>query len=347
MSEMFENCSSLTSLDLSSLNTSSVTNMGFMFSGCISLTSLDLSHFNTGNVTNMYDMFAGCSSLTTLDINSFNTSNVMNMGAMFNNCNNLCKVILGQNFSFKGNGSASCILPSPPSTSGSGYTGKWIKEDKTFGPYTSDELVIYYTPVMEGDWIWEIDDSSFIIHYDANGGYINPQTTVLSVPFTPVSFPEATRNKYRNIAWSTNSDGTGISYTPNTDQYTPTEGGNSITFYAQWEALPFYTVNYYLQNVTLDGYDLSATEQVYAVANSTVAAPQKNYSGYVLPAEQNIVVSSNNDAIVNYYYDRNRYTVHYDANEGNGLLPDQQMIGNYSAKMYDNQNTKDGFLFFE
>ena len=45
MTNMFLNCSSLTSLDLSSFNTSKVTTMERMFDLCCSLTSLDLSNF--------------------------------------------------------------------------------------------------------------------------------------------------------------------------------------------------------------------------------------------------------------------------------------------------------------
>ncbi|MDD7209780.1 MAG: BspA family leucine-rich repeat surface protein, partial [Lachnospiraceae bacterium] len=73
---MFYNCSSLTSLDLTSFNTGNVKDMGGMFWGCSSLTSLDLTSFNTGNVTSMSSMFYNCSSLTSLDLTSFNTGNV-------------------------------------------------------------------------------------------------------------------------------------------------------------------------------------------------------------------------------------------------------------------------------
>ena len=43
MEEMFSNCHTLTTLDLTSFYTSKVTNMSSMFSGCSGLTSLDLS----------------------------------------------------------------------------------------------------------------------------------------------------------------------------------------------------------------------------------------------------------------------------------------------------------------
>ena len=82
----FTYCSSLTSLDLSSFDTSAVTNMDSMFRGCSGLTSLDLSSFNTSAVTNMYAMFNDCSGLTSLGMSSFNTSAVTNMQSMFGSC---------------------------------------------------------------------------------------------------------------------------------------------------------------------------------------------------------------------------------------------------------------------
>ena len=48
--------------------------MDNMFNGCESLTSLDLSNFNTSSVENMENMFNGCKSLTSLDLSNFNTS---------------------------------------------------------------------------------------------------------------------------------------------------------------------------------------------------------------------------------------------------------------------------------
>ena len=79
---MFAQCSSLTSLDLSSFNTSQVTDMRGLFEGCKKLTSLNVSSFNTSNVKYMDGMFKDCSSLTSLDLTNFNTSNVVSMGTV-------------------------------------------------------------------------------------------------------------------------------------------------------------------------------------------------------------------------------------------------------------------------
>ena len=92
--QMFYDCSSLSTLDLNSFNTPNVTRMSCMFSGCSSLTSLDLSSFDTSNVTDMGGMFSGCSSLASLVLSSFNTSNVTNMSSMFSGCSSLTSLDL-------------------------------------------------------------------------------------------------------------------------------------------------------------------------------------------------------------------------------------------------------------
>ena len=50
-SNLFNECTGLESIDLSGVNTSSVTNMSYMFYGCVKLKSLDLSSFDMSSVT--------------------------------------------------------------------------------------------------------------------------------------------------------------------------------------------------------------------------------------------------------------------------------------------------------
>lgn len=91
---MFLGCNNLTNLNLSSFNTNKITNMGYLFNNCRALTSLDLSSFDTSNVTNMYQMFKGCSSLTNLNLSSFNTSKVTTMTSLFQDCSSLTNIDL-------------------------------------------------------------------------------------------------------------------------------------------------------------------------------------------------------------------------------------------------------------
>ena len=79
-------------LDLSTFNTSNVTDMSSMFRYSDYSGMLDLSGFDTKNVTNMKDMFVGNKNATTLDLSSFDMSNVADTINMFNGCENLKEV---------------------------------------------------------------------------------------------------------------------------------------------------------------------------------------------------------------------------------------------------------------
>ena len=92
MQDMFYGMSNLTTLNLSSFDTSKVTRMQAMFYGMSSLTTLDLSNFNTSRVTDMRHMFYlpdGDKSMDKLEKiyvnNDFNTAKLTNFSEMFNN----------------------------------------------------------------------------------------------------------------------------------------------------------------------------------------------------------------------------------------------------------------------
>jgi len=91
---MFFGCQNLATLDVSGFDTSKVTNMFAMFDSCVYLTTLDLSGFDTSKVTNMKNMFFGCESLASLDLSGFNTSNVTNMERVFHLCSSLTSLDL-------------------------------------------------------------------------------------------------------------------------------------------------------------------------------------------------------------------------------------------------------------
>ena len=88
----FDCCHDLTSLDVSVLNTSNVTNMCGMFNDCVGLTTLDLTNFDTSNVTDMGWMFYNCHNLTSLDISSFDVEKVETLTSMFADCYKLERI---------------------------------------------------------------------------------------------------------------------------------------------------------------------------------------------------------------------------------------------------------------
>ena len=89
---MFNHCSGLTSLDVSSFDTSNITIMKFMFYDCESLTSLDVSNFNTSKVTDMSNMFQLCKGLKSLDLSGWDMSKVTDTSNMFSGCEALREI---------------------------------------------------------------------------------------------------------------------------------------------------------------------------------------------------------------------------------------------------------------
>lgn len=84
----FNQFTQLTSVEgLANLNTSEVTNMDFMFDSCSSLATLDVSTFDVSNVETAESMFFGCSSLTTIYCNK--AWNIENTASMFSDATKL------------------------------------------------------------------------------------------------------------------------------------------------------------------------------------------------------------------------------------------------------------------
>ena len=84
MSYMFQALRKLTTLN-AKFDTSSATTMRGMFSEC-GIINLDLGKFDTSNVTDMSGMFANCEKLRNLDVRNFDISKVSNFSQMFFNC---------------------------------------------------------------------------------------------------------------------------------------------------------------------------------------------------------------------------------------------------------------------
>jgi len=92
MTKLFRECDELINLNISELKTNNVENMSYMFNACNKLKELNLSNFDTSNVKNMRFMFSGCSSLVELNLKNFDTKKVTNMSNMFSACHLLQKL---------------------------------------------------------------------------------------------------------------------------------------------------------------------------------------------------------------------------------------------------------------
>ena len=89
MEYLFYNCYSLTSINLTNLDTSKVVAVQFMFANCYSLKSINLSSFKTPELVFINQLFDNCILLTSVDISNFELTKITDMSAMFNNCTSL------------------------------------------------------------------------------------------------------------------------------------------------------------------------------------------------------------------------------------------------------------------
>lgn len=85
---LFENCTKLTSANLSSWDSTNVTSMAGMFRYDNALTSVNVSNLVGTNVVNTENMFFGCTSLTSIDLSNFSitTSKWKYATNMFGRC---------------------------------------------------------------------------------------------------------------------------------------------------------------------------------------------------------------------------------------------------------------------
>jgi len=104
MQNMFEGCSSLTALDLSTFDVGQVVSTREMFKNCTSLQTINLifdpddTDGCTDQLTAMDGMFYGCRNLKTVDLQNFQTSGVESMNNLFYDCRYLQTINFGANW---------------------------------------------------------------------------------------------------------------------------------------------------------------------------------------------------------------------------------------------------------
>lgn len=185
MENMFRNCSSLKKLNLSNLNTSNVYYMSSMFSGCSSLTNLDLTSFNTMSVHMMNNMFDGCSSLQLLNLKTFNTENLLETENMFRGCSALQHIIVSDLFTTYSVNSSKDMFKDAKMLYGYDENkidvsmAKYISEGGYFDKYTEDpEPWAAYNPEAKTIQFYFNNQRIFTVNNDTCKTYMYPVTGI-------------------------------------------------------------------------------------------------------------------------------------------------------------------------
>ena len=96
ISEMFANCGSIISIDLSKMEFDVVTSVSSFMTGCNSLKFVNLTNINLPKIGTMYRFLNGCSSLTSVDFTNFRLPYDLSMSFKyaFKNCRSLISLDL-------------------------------------------------------------------------------------------------------------------------------------------------------------------------------------------------------------------------------------------------------------
>ena len=245
MEGMFAEAGGLVNLDIGKWDTSKVTNMGWMFSGARGLTNLDIGKWDTSKVTDMKGMFSEASGLTNLDVSKWNVSKVEDMSYMFEKTPNLVNVNTGEN-----------LKVIKALVEAKGENERWVREDKTYGPYTSKELYEKYKEnpsALAGRWV--LGKNSYTINFNSDTG--ESIEALESKTNETITLPTLTQDKpgYKFLGWSKIQDGEVV-----TDKVNLANPGETITLYAKWEKVnnitkqnkPIEIVTKYQEDDTLD-----------------------------------------------------------------------------------------------
>ena len=122
----FYNLNNVTSIDLSKLNTSSVTNMLGVFENCSNVETMNVSTWDTSNVTNMKEMFQYCPKLKSIDISGWDMSSMYTDSVYTNmyafSANSLTSIKVNPKVNIT---NEMCL----PNTANGTYIAGWFNED--------------------------------------------------------------------------------------------------------------------------------------------------------------------------------------------------------------------------
>lgn len=143
----------ISSLDVSSFNTTNVTDMSKMF--CESnIASLDLSSFITTRVTKIDDMFGNADSLVYLNLSSFDFSNIINTdittSKFLRTTKELKEIVLPTTFRDSLN-----VSQLPNIQKSATYSGNWEYQETGTTVGTTSQFLANYDGTNPGTYVWE------------------------------------------------------------------------------------------------------------------------------------------------------------------------------------------------
>lgn len=163
--------------------------------------------------------------------------------------------------------------------------------------------------------------NTYTVVFDANGGEgtMDGQSMTYgqSAGLTANAF---TRAGYTFAGWSLTDDGEAIYSDREQVSNLAAADGATVTLYAQWTPgeSTAYTVEYHLENLAGDGYDVQE-ETFYGVTGSEITANAKAFTGFTYDpdtadADPSGIIAGDGSLVLKLFYTRNSYQLTLDFN---------------------------------
>lgn len=150
---------------------------------------------------------------------------------------------------------------------------------------------------------------------------------------------------YVFVGWSSSASGE-VEYS---DQ-SRFEASRDITLYAVWNEpkTVTYKVQHYKQTTSLgNNYELvsSDTQNLFGKTGELTQAAAKTYTGFTAKQFLQILINESGNSVVKIYYDRNSYTVSFNANGASGTMSSQTFYYGVEQTIKANSFDKPGYTF--
>lgn len=176
------------------------------------------------------------------------------------------------------------------------------------------------------------------ITFEANGGTVSyPMETRL---LEESDMPKPTRQGYCFVGWYIDSE---LQHTVVYPYMVITD----ITLYAKWTENidTIYTVRHFKQDTDRIGYTLTETESLTGIMGADTDAKAMIYTGFTANPFEQVPISADETTVIDIYYDRNEYTVTFNANNGTADSQTQTFYYGIEEKLKDTMFFNPGYTF--
>ena len=245
-------------------------------------------------------------------------------------------------------------LPANTFTKEGYHFANWnTKSDGSGTSYTNEQSVKGLASHGEQITLYaQWDANTYTIKFNGNGNTntditMSNQTFVYNSGLKSLSENEYRKTGYHFAGWSLNKDIATAAYTDKQEiKNLTTENGAEITLYAIWKPNEdtAYTVKHYYESTKGESYDEPEVETLKGTTDSTISPEIKEKVGFTAPTKQSAVVKADGTTEISYYYNRNKYDVLAEGDEGITTISG---TGNwyYGSEQEIAANVRDGYTF--